>query len=100
MEGITVLDRRPRLRYRLEVQARWIMNRIIYLITEIDMKQKFKPFDLEARQGGAPVMTRDGRPARGFPRSTPKADEYPIAAAIESYDGESEGIRTRVREVR
>ena len=32
MEGITVLDRRPRLRYRLEMQARWIMNRIIYLI--------------------------------------------------------------------
>lgn len=26
MEGITVLDRRPRLRYRLEVQARWIMK--------------------------------------------------------------------------
>lgn len=32
MEGITVLERRPRLRYRLEMQVRWIMNRIIYLI--------------------------------------------------------------------
>jgi hypothetical protein len=34
MEGITVLERRPRLRYRLEMQARWIVNRIIYLITK------------------------------------------------------------------
>ena len=57
------------------------------------MGQKFKPFDLEAAKAGAPVMTRDGRPARILAFDL-KADEYPIAAAIESYDGESEGIRT------
>lgn len=34
MEGITVLDRRPRFRFRLEMQVRWIVNRIIYLITK------------------------------------------------------------------
>ncbi len=56
------------------------------------MKQKFKPFDLEAAKAGAPVMTRDGRPARILAFDL-KADEYPIAAAIESYDGESEGYQ-------
>ena len=45
----------------LEMQARWIMNRIIYLNNEkmninkeIDMEHKFKPFDLEAAKAGAP----------------------------------------------
>lgn len=57
------------------------------------MGQKFKPFDLEAAKAGAPVMTRDGRPARILAFDL-KADEYPIATAIETHDGKYEVVRT------
>ncbi len=56
------------------------------------MEQKFKPFDLEAAKAGVPVMTRDGRPARILAFDL-KADEHPIAAAIETHDGKYEVVR-------
>lgn len=41
------------------------------------MGQKFKPFDLEASKAGAPVMTRDGRPARILAFDV-KSEKYPV----------------------
>lgn len=58
------------------------------------MEYKFKPFDLEAAKVGAPVMTRDGRPARILAFDLKAADECPIVVAIETHDGKSEVVRT------
>ena len=60
---------------------------------EIDMGQKFKPFDLEAAKAGAPVMTRDGRPARILAFDL-KAEGFPIVAAVKTPDGKYEAIQT------
>ena len=58
---------------------------------EIDMGQKFKPFDLEAAKAGAPVMTRDGRPARILAFDV-KSEEYPIVAVVPTHDGKYESV--------
>lgn len=55
------------------------------------MGQKFKPFDLEAAKAGAPVMTRDGRPARILAFDVENAG-YPVVAAIKTSTGECERV--------
>lgn len=59
---------------------------------EIDMAQKFKPFDLEASKAGAPVMTRDGRPVRILAFDVEGA-RYPVVAAVKTLDGKREAIQ-------
>ena len=59
---------------------------------EIDMGQKFKPFDLEAAKAGAPVMTRDGRPVRILAFDVEGAI-YPVVAAVKTLDGKREAIQ-------
>lgn len=58
---------------------------------EIDMEQKFKPFNLEAAKAGAPVMTRDGRPARILAFDV-KSEEYPVVAVVPTHDGKYESV--------
>lgn len=55
------------------------------------MEQKFKPFDLEAAKAGAPVMTRDGRPARILAFDVENAG-YPVVAAIKAPNGKYENV--------
>lgn len=49
---------------------------------EENLKNKFKPFDLNAAKDGKPVCTKDGRPARIICFDT-KGDIYPIIALVE-----------------
>lgn len=55
------------------------------------MEQKFKPFDLEAAKAGAPVMTRDGRPARILAFDVENAG-YPVVAVVPTHDGKYENV--------
>lgn len=55
------------------------------------MEQKFKPFDLEAAKAGAPVMTRDGRPARILAFDVENAG-YPVVVAIKTSTGKCESV--------
>jgi len=50
-----------------------------------------KPFDLEAAKAGAPVITRDGRPARII--CFDREGNYPVVALIK-INGNDESIHT------
>lgn len=62
------------------------------------MEKKLKPFDLEAAKSGAPVITRDGRPARIIYSEAKSiyniialvedgGDERPISVATDGVNG-------------
>lgn len=55
------------------------------------MKQKFKPFDLEAAKAGASVMTRNGRSVRILAFDVEGA-KHPVVAAVKTLDGKREAI--------
>lgn len=60
-----------------------------------DMKEKklnLKEFNLEAAKAGKPIYTRDGRKARILCYDLKGVEEYPIVAAIETYDYLAESI--------
>lgn len=45
-----------------------------------------KPFDIEKAKAGAPVQTRNGKPARILAYDF-KSSSYPVAAAVEAHLG-------------